>query len=66
MRTVKGQFAKGIVPHNTLKTEDFIAKAKKIHGDRYTYNDVNYINNKEKILIIIKTFSVFATFCLIL
>jgi len=54
MRTVKGQFAKGIVPQNKLKTEDFIAKAKKIHGDKYAYDDVNYINNKENILITCK------------
>lgn len=37
-----------------LTTEDFIAKAKLIHGDKYDYSLVNYINNNTKINIICK------------
>lgn len=33
-------------------TKEFIAKAKKIHGDKYDYSKVNYINNHTKIIII--------------
>jgi hypothetical protein len=32
--------------------EIFIDKAKKIHGDKYNYSKVNYINNKTKIIIL--------------
>lgn len=35
-------------------TYDFIKKAKKIHGDKYDYSKVNYINNKTKVCIIHK------------
>ena len=35
-------------------TEDFIVKAKKIHGDRYDYSKVNYINSNTKITLICK------------
>lgn len=31
------------------KTIEFIKKAKKIHGDRYSYDNVNYINNHTKV-----------------
>lgn len=33
-------------------TEEFIKKAKLVHGDKYNYSKVNYINNEEKIEII--------------
>jgi hypothetical protein len=36
------------------KTNCFISKAIKIHGDRYDYSNVNYINAKTKINIICK------------
>jgi len=36
-------------------SEDFIIKAKKIHGDRYDYSKVNYYNNTTKVEIICKT-----------
>ena len=39
---------------HTNKTEIFIAKAKKIHGERYNYSKVNYINAKTKIIILCK------------
>ena len=32
--------------------EEFIAKAKKIHGDRYDYSKVEYINASTKVCII--------------
>jgi hypothetical protein len=34
------------------KTDIFISKAKKIHGERYNYSAVSYINAKTKITII--------------
>jgi len=37
---------------NKLTNEEFIEKAKKIHGDKYDYSKINYINQKEKICII--------------
>lgn len=33
-------------------TESFIEKAKKVHGDKYDYSKVNYVNNREKVCII--------------
>lgn len=33
-------------------TEDFIKKAKEIHGDRYDYSKVNYVNNETPVCII--------------
>lgn len=36
----------------TSTTENFIKKAKEIHGDKYNYLKVNYINNKTKVKII--------------
>ena len=35
--------------------EDFITDAKKIHGDKYDYSKVEYINNKTKVVITCKT-----------
>jgi very-short-patch-repair endonuclease len=37
-----------------MKTEEFITKAKHVHGDRYDYSKVNYINCKTKVVIICK------------
>ena len=36
----------------TCTTDEFIAKAKKIHGDKYDYSKVNYLNRKTKVCII--------------
>ena len=36
----------------TLTTDDFIKKAKDVHGDKYDYSKVNYINNRIKVCII--------------
>lgn len=33
-------------------TQEFIEKAKKIHGNKYDYGKVNYVNNKTKVCII--------------
>lgn len=33
-------------------TETFIQKAKEIHGDKYDYSKVNYINKRSKVIII--------------
>jgi hypothetical protein len=54
MRNLKGQFKKGVIPQNILKTSDFIIKAKKIHGDKYDYDNANYINYKTSISITCK------------
>ena len=35
-----------------LSKDDFIKKAKKVHGDKYDYSNVEYINSKTKIKII--------------
>lgn len=37
-----------------LTTEDFIKKAKAVHGDRYDYSKVEYVGTKTKICIICK------------
>lgn len=34
-----------------LTTEEFITKAKKLHGDKYDYSEVEYKNNKTKVKI---------------
>ena len=38
----------------TLTTQEFIEKAKEIHGDKYDYSKVDYINTKTKVIIICK------------
>ena len=35
-----------------LTTEEFIAKAKAVHGDKYDYSKVEYVKSKEKVTII--------------
>ena len=35
-----------------LTTEDFIAKAKAVHGDRYDYSRVMYVNNSTPVVIV--------------
>lgn len=37
---------------NVNKTENFIKKAKLVHGDKYDYSKVDYVNSKEKVCII--------------
>ena len=36
----------------SMTTKEFVEKAKKVHGDRYDYSKVNYVNSKTKICII--------------
>jgi len=38
--------------NRNLTTEDFIAKAKSVHGDKYDYSKSNYTKMSEKIIII--------------
>ena len=40
---------------NSLTTEEFIKKAKKIHGDKYDYSKVNYVHSKIEVEIICPT-----------
>ena len=35
-----------------LTTEEFIKKAREVHGDKYDYSKVEYVNSKEKVTII--------------
>jgi len=44
-----------------LTMEDFLEKSKKIHGDKYDYSLVEYINNKTKVKIICSEHGVFQT-----
>lgn len=41
-----------IPPKNIDKNKKFIEKARKIHGDKYDYSKVHYINDKTKVEII--------------
>ena len=40
-------------------TEDFITKARKVHGNKYDYSKVNYVNTNTKICIVDKTYGDF-------
>ena len=40
------------IKKRTLTTEEFINKARKIHGNKYNYSKVKYKNAKEKVCII--------------
>jgi len=42
-----------------LTTEEFIEKSKNIHGDKYDYSKVNYINYNTKVKIICKKHGIF-------
>ncbi len=44
--------ARGRKDNSEIKTKKFIKKAKKIHGDRYDYSKVEYIDSKTKVCII--------------
>jgi hypothetical protein len=35
-----------------MNTKDFIEKAKKIHGDKYDYSKVEYVDSQTKVCII--------------
>lgn len=40
------------VGHTVITTELFIKRARKIHGDKYDYSKVEYINNYTNVIII--------------
>lgn len=42
-------------PQNKLTTEQFVAKAKAIHGDKFDYSKTVYVNNATKVCIICPT-----------
>jgi len=48
---MKNGKAKTIAPDQTKTTEEFIEDAIRLHGDKYRYDKVNYINSKEKVII---------------
>lgn len=35
-----------------LTTEEFIKKARKVHGNKYDYSKVKYVNNQTKVRIV--------------
>ena len=35
-----------------MTTEDFIHKAQAVHGDKYDYSKVEYVNNRTKVTIV--------------
>ncbi len=43
----------------TLSKEAFIKKANEVHGDKYDYNKVDYVNGKTKVSIICKNHGIF-------
>ena len=45
--------------HKKLDTESFIQKAKEVHGDKYDYSLVDYVNNGTKVKIICPKHGVF-------
>ena len=38
--------------HNQSTTQEFIEKAIKVHGNKYDYSKVKYINNYTKVMIV--------------
>lgn len=45
---------RSITPTNRKAANSFIEKCKRIHGDKYLYEKVNYVSSKEKVVIICK------------
>ncbi|MBQ2441354.1 MAG: hypothetical protein II502_04090, partial [Paludibacteraceae bacterium] len=35
-----------------MTTEEFIQKAKQVHGDKYDYSKVEYVNSKTKVCVV--------------
>ena len=46
-----GQGCKECAGNKKLTTEEFIERAKAIHGDKYDYSKVKYVNSKLKVII---------------
>ena len=57
IRTVKKNII--IIEDEPSKTDQFIAKAKKIHGDTYNYSETEYVNSNTNIKIICSIHGVF-------
>ena len=45
-------YCAGLAKHST---ESFIEKAKQVHGDKFDYSKVEYVNNRDKVCIVCKT-----------
>ncbi len=52
MHHIKGHGCPSCAGLKKYTNEEFIEKAKKVHGDKYDYSKVKYINNNTKICII--------------
>jgi len=42
-----------------LSTEEFIKKARGVHGDKYDYAKVDYVNKRTKVSIVCPTYGIF-------
>jgi len=51
----KGIGCRGCAGNTRITTEQFIEDSIKVHGDRYSYENTNYINGDTKVDIICKT-----------
>lgn len=49
---LNGKGCRKCVNNTPLTTDVFIKRAKKVHGDKYNYSKVNYVNANEKVCII--------------
>ena len=49
--TARGQGCPKCKPNYKMTRDDFIEKARKVHGDLYDYSKVDYKGNKEKVCI---------------
>jgi len=52
---LKGRGCPKCYGNNKKNNDDFINLANKIHGNKYNYSAINYINNRTKIIIICQT-----------
>ena len=55
----KCNIVNGLYSKKKKSTEQFIIDAKKIHGDKYNYSLVDYVNNKTKVKIICSIHGIF-------
>ena len=49
---LNGQGCPNCCKNKQITTEGFIKKAREVHGDKYDYSKVNYVNNRTKVCII--------------
>ena len=54
---LKGHGCSLCIGNKKSNTEEFIEKANKIHGDKYDFSKVTYVNNRVKVCVICKTCS---------